>query len=249
MSDDPQKINTEEDAEVASILESLPTEVATAVLVPSRGIPYFGKEKKIVIRPMNFDDEKAIISTKKNQKIDAATLLLSRCVEGVEVSDILIVDKLFLLLKIRELSYGDDYKAISICNRCASQNTLNILLSDLLCIHADEGDNLAVREIELDGIKKKAVTISTTILDEEYLKQENILSNIWRFVQSIAGNEKKAVIAKVIEKLPIADVHKLLKGINLLDYGIQTEVTFDCESCGYSNVITLPINENFFSVS
>ena len=249
MNNDPEQIPEGEDAEVAAILENLPTETASEVLPPSRGIPYFGKERKLKIRPMTFADEKAIVSTKRNARVDSATLLLSRCVDGVDVSDLLIVDKLFLLLKIRELSYGDDYKAQAICNRCAGQNTLNIELSQLNCVFAEPEENLASRKIPLSGIKKDAVIMTTTILDEDYLKEENILGNIWRFVHSIGGSENKAVISKVVEKLPIADVHTLLKEINLLNYGIQTEVTFDCESCGNSNIISLPINENFFSVN
>tara|TARA_R110000824_G_scaffold16054_6_gene66990 strand:+ start:954 stop:1703 length:750 start_codon:yes stop_codon:yes gene_type:complete len=249
MNNDPEQIPEGEDAEVAELLSNLPTETATQVLTPSRGLPYFGKERKLSVRPMTFADEKAIVSTKRNARVDSASLLISRCVEGVEVSDLLIVDKLFLLLKIRELSYGDDYKAQAICTRCAAQNTLNIQLSELTCIFADPEENLSSRKITLPGIKKDAVVMTTTILDEEYLKEDNILSNIWRFVHSIGGNETKAVIAKVVEKLPISDVHTLLKEINLLNYGIQTEVTFDCEGCSNPNIISLPINENFFSVN
>ena len=111
-------------------------------------------------------------------------------------------------------------------------------------------DDLNVFEIpiELKGIKKKAV-VSTPISSEESYLGSTIDKNLWRFIKSIDGNEDKRVIAEVVNKLPIRDVHTIVKGFSLEEYGIQTTVKYTCDSCTFKNVITLPIDENFFSVN
>ena len=48
-----------EDEELSQILENLPAETEVDVSVPSRGIPYFGKESLLRVRPMTFEDEKS----------------------------------------------------------------------------------------------------------------------------------------------------------------------------------------------
>tara|TARA_R100001086_G_scaffold247446_2_gene181749 strand:+ start:608 stop:1360 length:753 start_codon:yes stop_codon:yes gene_type:complete len=244
---EPQVLSEED--QVAAILENLPAETEVDVAVPSRGIPYFGKEGLVRVRPMTFDDEKSLTTGNRTKMFNPANHLLSRCVTNVEINRLVIIDKLFLLIKIRELSYGKDYKVGAVCPACSFENKLNLELDKLLCNDVPEDFNFDSREIFLEGIKKKAEVSILTVTEEPYVETGKIANNLWRFFKSIDGVNSPTVIAKVVEKLPVIDIHTVVKEIMLSEYGIQPQIRFECDSCNRSNLINLPIDENFFSVS
>ena len=245
----PEAFSLTEEEEIDNILEHLPSDVEIQVAVPSRG-KFYGTnfdDSRVTVRPMSFSDEKAIITAQNDPTIDAANLLLSRCVEGLDIESLLLIDKLFLILKIRELSYGSEYKVTSLCPKCKAENNLSIELDKLLNNTLPE-DFADPREIELPRIKKTCKVRMPRVTDENYLSnQEKILDQVWRFVSEIGGSSDKGVIAKVIKKLPIADLHTIVNAISNSDYGVQTDVRYVCSNCNDHNVISLPITPNFFS--
>jgi len=238
-----------EEEQIAAILEHLPAEAEVDIMVPSKGIPYFGKEMFIRMRPMTFEDEKSLTTGDRSPDFNGANYLLSRCVQNVEVDKLIIVDKLFLLIKLREISYGKDYKVSVVCNQCGFENALNLEMDKLLSNDIPEGFNYAAFEVELSGIKKTAEISPARVSEEHFLAGDSLSNNLWRFVKKIDGIDNPTVIAKVLEKLPIIDIHKIVKKIMLSDYGIQPQIRYKCDSCEKSNLISLPIDENFFSVS
>jgi hypothetical protein len=230
------------------IFASLPTETEVMVDLPSKG--RFYQSNKITLRPMTFEDEKAMVMAKKD-KVDIINTILHRCVHGVHVQDLLLMDKLFLLLKLREISYGDNYSSIANCGKCSHENTLNFKLSDLPINYIE--DNVQdLREITLPISKAKLVVRIPRVSDEKYLQDElKVFDNIWRFIVSIQSIEDPVLISKFIKdpRLPLKDIHALSNAISLTDYGIQTKVRFDCDSCDFVNIISLPLGADFFTVS
>lgn len=230
------------------IFSNLPTETEAVVKVPSKSKFYNGAYIKI--RPMTFEDEKAMILSKKN-KTDAINTLLARCIEGINVHDLLIVDKLYLILKLREISYGDTYSATVSCSKCQTDNRLNFTLSDLPVTELDDSIN-ELTEVELPVTKVKVVVRIPTVADEKYLISDTgLFDNIWRFVVSIQGSEDPVLISKFLSdsRVPLRDMHALINLISLKDYGVQTTVRFDCDKCSQPNIIGLPIGPDFFTVN
>ena len=245
----PQPQVLSEEDQIASILENLPAETEVDVKVPSRGYPYFGKEGLFRVRPMTFDDEKSLTTGARSAAFNPANHLLSKCVLNVDVDKLVIIDKLYLLIKIRELSYGNEYKVGVVCGNCGFENKLNLELDKLRCEAIPEDFEFRSRKIFLDGIKKEATISYLTVADEEHISPDRIGDNLWRFIQSIDGIDNPTVIAKVSKKLPIVDIHNIVKNLVLAEYGIQSQIRYTCDSCSTSNLINLPIDENFFSVS
>jgi|TARA_A100000172_G_scaffold41301_3_gene25203 hypothetical protein len=238
-----------EEEQVALLLENLPSETEMDISVPSRGIPYFGKEGKVRVRPMTFQDEKSMSTGSRSPLFNPANHLLSQCVKNVDVDRLVIIDKLFLLIKVRELSFGSDYKVGVICPNCSYENKLNLELSKLISNQVPEDFSFDKIDIHLEGINKKACLNFLTVADEDYIDPGKVSENLWRFIQSIEGVDNPMVIAKVVERLPLQDVHSIIKAMMLSEYGIQPHVRFTCDSCTKSSLINLPIDENFFSVN
>ena len=234
---------------VDSILEHLPTELETDVSLPSRCKFYTLPDpaSPVSVRPMTFEDEKAIAAIKKSDKMDPINYLLARCVKNLNISELLLMDKLYLIYKLREVSYGTDYKVNITCPKCSAESEVNVDISKLLVKEVPD-DLSDPRKIYLPTIKKDATVRFPRLKEEKYM---NLLENknvqFWRFVEDIDGHKDKKVIAKVLEKLPLADMHILIGELTKPDYGMDSQINYICGECEGESVLNIPIGENFFS--
>jgi hypothetical protein len=233
---------------LASLLENLPSTDAIVVDVPSKCKFYKldNPAEGIKIRPMTFEDEKAMMSH-KNVNIDTLNLLLERCVSNVRVSSLLQMDKLYLIMKLREISYGDAYGATISCPSCRRDNTVQFSLSQLQVNYLPEdAENPA--EVFLPVLQKTIKLRYPRVADEGYLQNSELtLANLWRFVESIEGHDKKTIISKVMSQLPLKDSHAVISALGGGEYGIDTDVRFVCSYCGHNEITALPITADFFT--
>ena len=235
-------------SKVDELFANLPVEVETILDLPSRG--KFYKTALIKLRPVNFEDEKAM-TVAKGQGENALNLLLSRCLQGEDIHNLLVMDKVVATYKLRSISYGNDYKAIAICESCKSENELNVPL-DQLPMNQIKEDAQDPRKITLPVLKKEVVVRFPRVRDEEFLKDEAaIFDNLWRFVEAVDGNSDKTFVAAFLKdaRLPLRDAHAILNEILGKDLGIQTVIKFNCQTCNKANIINLPISPDFFTVS
>jgi len=231
---------------IADILKDVPKQAAVKIDLPSECRAYnIDDSEMITLRPMTFEDEKSIIGSKGEDPIN---VILGRCLDGVKVMDLLPMDKLYLIMKLREISYGDDYDTVMVCNHCKAENPTKVKLSQLNVnpVPDDFEDPIPVF---LPTIKKEAKIKLPRVRDEKLLSDpENSLNELWRFVQEIDGHTDKAIIAAVVKELPLVDIKTILKVFNS-EYGLDTKVKLQCTSCGGVSIIDLPIDSNFFGVS
>jgi len=221
------------------LFSELPEEEVLSLVTPSN--------RKVTIRPLTFEDEKIIAKSQKRGADTGTTALLERCVTGEDIPSLLLIDKLYLILKIREISFGNEYKITLICNNCNVENDLAIELNKLEVKNLPVPDNLT---LSLPILKKECIFRRAEISDEIYLKNEDTLfSNLWRFIKKLGKIEDQALISAAINRIPIADIHLIIKSINSTAYGLQTKVKYACNSCSTDQQVTLPITEDFFSVS
>ena len=235
-------------AVIDDILKELPTDTAVEVELPSECRVYKLEDPgaPVTVRPMTFEDEKALISAKKGE--DPVNLILQRCTTNVQVADLLAMDKLFLIMKLREISYGDDYNTLLICSHCSAENPTTIKLSNLNVnpVPDDFEDPVTVT---LPTLKKEAKVRLPRVRDEKMMSNpEAALDQLWRFVTEIDGHTDKSIIAPVVDKLPLRDVRTILNAIKT-DFGVDTKIKFQCNSCGGVTVVDLPIDSNFFDVN
>lgn len=244
----PEHINQDRESQLNKLFGDIPSETEIKVNLPSEGRFYPGKVSSVRLTPVTFEDEKQLASNLKN-KVNPVNLLLSKCVHGINSDNLLLIDKLYLLLKLREISYGEKYPARVTCPKCSSENEINIDLSKLVVnnIPADIEDP---REIILPKLKKKAKVRFPRVYDEQYLMtQEQIYTNLWRFIESIDGIKDPVLINKAVPKMQIMDVKYIINQVMRQDLGLDPKFILGCDSCGEESVLSVPINENFFSVT
>jgi hypothetical protein len=240
-------VNNNQDLD--KLFEHLPVEIDKKVNLPSNG-KFYKNSTGIKIRPMNLEDEKAI-ALAKGKVTDPINIVLSRCVEGVDIDDLLLLDKLSLIFNLRAISYGDIYKAITICSECNAENGMDIPLMSLPVEYIPD-DVLDPREITLPVLQKKVKVIFPRVIHEQYfLDKTKVFDNLWRFVTSVDGNTDKTLISKFLSdpRLPLKDIHTIINAISGASYGVQTKVKFECTECKAHNVVDLPIGADFFTVN
>ncbi len=158
------------------------------------------------------------------------------------------MDKLYLIMKLREISYGDEYNTLLICGSCGAENPTTIKLSQLN-VNPVPDDFKDPATIMLPELKKEAVIRLPRVKDERFfLDSSTALDQLWRFIVSIDGHTDKSIIAAVLDKLPLRDVRTILNSVKS-EYGVDTKVKFECKDCGGVTVVDLPIDANFFDVN
>ena len=233
---------------IDDLLKEVPTDTALEVQLPSecRAYTLEDEDMPITVRPMTFADEKAIVGAKKND--DPVNLVLQRCVTNIKVMDLLPMDKLYLIMKLREISYGDDYKTLLLCQECKAENPTTVKLSELNVnpVPDDFEDPIT---LTLPIAKKVVKVRQPRVRDEKiFLDTEQALDQLWRFVTEIEGHTDKSIISAVMDKLPLKDVRTILNAIKS-EYGVDTKIKFACKDCGGGSIVDLPIDANFFDVS
>ena len=233
---------------IDELLSDVPTNTDIEVELPSECKAYTLEDDgaPIQMRPMTFEDEKHIVSASKDQ--DPVNLILQRCVTNIKVHDLLPMDKLYLVMKLREISYGDDYNTLLICGSCNAENPTVVKLSQLN-VNPVPDDFTDPIEVMLPSLKKAAMVKLPRVRDEKlFADPSRALEELWRFVQEIDGHADKSVIAAVINKLPLKDVRTILNAMKT-DFGVDTKVKFECNTCKEVSVVELPIDANFFDVN
>ncbi len=242
-----QTMNDDREAVLEKLLENIPAETEQIVSLPSENRFYNGITQ-ISVKPMTFEHEKNIVINMKRD-IDPINTLLADTVKGINISDLLIFDKVFLLMKLRQISYGDDYKFKVECPKCSKEAEVTMSLNDII-INKLPKDLTDPREVTLPVSKRKIVVRFPRVKDEGYLSNsETANENYYRFVEAVEGITDLLVINKFIKKLPLKDMKTLINEMTRPDLGLDPRFLFDCGSCGKETELTIPITANFFSVT
>tara|TARA_Y100000034_G_C6881349_1_gene403903 strand:+ start:714 stop:1478 length:765 start_codon:yes stop_codon:yes gene_type:complete len=234
---------------ISEILGDLAGGGETTVDLPSRGVGYtlVDSSKPITLRPMSFDDERVLANSRADSG-DTINMVLQRCVSNIDVNSLYIFDKIFLIMKLRELSYGKDFSAIVTCKSCRADTNVTFDLS-ILPVNVVPESFGSVVTIALPAIQKEAQVRIPRVADEPYFRGTDLLGNLWRFVLSVDGHDNKEIISAVISKLPVRDIHTIVNYISGEKFGIQSTVKFMCDHCQDVSIMELPIESNFFSVT
>ena len=175
--------------------------------------------------------------------------MISRCSEGVDIDSLYSADKIFLLFKLRELSYGSSIKVSRKCDSCKKDNNLDIDMSQLEVIYVDD-DFKDPKEVLLPDLDKTiSIRLPRSSDIDSLSTKSKILTNLWRFVVKLDKYSDPKIFSAVIKKLSSRDTRKILESLLVDDFGLQNRAKFICSECGSENVVEVPITEAFFTVS
>jgi len=241
--------NTQADA-LKELLRKVDSKTAWVdVTLPSKGL-IAGTDSTVQIRPFTFEDEKILRTVQNaNQASNTIKVLMNRTVKGVEYEKLTLADKTYLLFKLREISYGNDYPVDIECPQCNFKNSLNIEINKLPVKYLEDSGSLENKVVLPDSEVEVEYRFPMADDDASLTDIADMMDNLWRFIVSVDGHESRMVIQGFIPKTSGKDVLTLQKKIFGTEFGLQTKVNFFCEDCKADSEIELPLTASFFNVN
>ena len=147
------------------------------------------------------------------------------------VMDMLSGDRLFTLVKLRQVSLGDEVELDLVCPSaaCRAKNRVTVNLDDLLVTpYGEEREFMftlptsgsKVRFVYLDGHKEKRLA---------QMEEPSLSAAMMIRILDIDGN---APTKKTLNEMSMRDRSALRQEMLRVDAGIDTSIESDCDSCG-----------------
>lgn len=241
------------------------------ITLPSLGKFYNGNDGPtngvINIRPMTGQEEKIIATPRFIKKGQAINMIFKNCMlEKFDPDQFLSVDREYLLIYLRGISYSPDYEVTTRCPECQTEFNHTINLDTLFMNYCpDDFDGQSLTSV----LPKTGFKITyrlargrdeTAILNhrERRIKDWGDATHddtlIFRASYLIEQMETPSGgiltgqhnIMNVVEQLPIQDVAHIRNLLSDTPFGVDKSVTLVCPSCIRDFHTELQLESNFF---
>lgn len=230
--------------------------------LPSKGRFYDDIPEVLHIRPMTGKEEQILATPRHVRKGTAIDMIFKNCIrEPIDTSKLLSVDRTYLLIYLRGISYTPEYDVEVRCSECAHKfNTvIDLNLMNVEACPDDFGMEDLQGELPTSGLQyryrlatgddEKEVTRHREMLVKEYGDQaedDTLLFRTALLLEQIEQVTNRNELSMLLTKLPINDVAHLRNVINDPPFGVDTEIGLLCPGCDASFKIDLPLEANFF---
>lgn len=253
--------------DLQNLLQALQSQsnVFEEITLPSLGRFYDGTDGptdgKIHIRPMTGEEEQILATPRFVKKGQAMNMIFSRCIqEPYRPENLLSVDRTFVLIYLRGISYGNEYeveiKDPDSDSRFSTVIDLNSLpvetcpldfgpvLSDTL---PQTGLTFTYRlsrgrdETELqDHRERRRKQFGDGVADD------TLIFRTAQLTESIANITAKEEIQVLLKNLPVKDIAYIRSIVNDPPFGVDTNVTILSPASNEEFEVALPMEANFF---
>lgn len=245
------------------------SEIIHEVELPSKGLPYSkesGITLNITIRAITTAEEKLIFGSGTDQAITKA---LKKCIvdpKDIDLGELTIPDKHFLIVAWRTLSYGPDYETRGRCPVCGQANDYVLSIQDMVdsVTWIDENylepyeielpnskDHISLRYLRDKDIRAIEREVSRLRRTLKTIDPDADLSYSYRlasFIHSINGNEL-SLQDKVsyVDKLTARDTSYIKHYADKMNnFGILPTMEVECKTCSSPFNVYIPVDTNFF---
>ena len=252
-------------AALEDLIQGLRKDLFEEVLLPSKGIFYDGKDGptdgKLRIRPMTGEEEQILATPRYVRKGQAINMIFQRCLqEHFRTEDFLSIDRTFLLIWLRGISYSPEYDVEVKCPECERKFNTTIDLNTLTVNDCPVGFRPPLHDaLPMSGYKfNYRLSRGKDEADVQEYRDRNLKmfgdtgaddTLIYRtalLVDDIEGLKDKKELVMLIKKLPIQDVSYLRNVIIDPPFGVDTKCQIVCASCLADFEVDLPLEANFF---
>tara|TARA_R110000851_G_scaffold175794_4_gene322232 strand:- start:466 stop:1329 length:864 start_codon:yes stop_codon:yes gene_type:complete len=217
------------------------------ITLPSQGLLYPDGVKTIRIRPFTFEDERMLKGMEGIKNPEAVIeKLLRNATEGLDVSILTPHDRVYILFRLRGISYGDGYEVSHDCDKCKVTSKLDLSIKSL------EITNLTKEHMifTLPDSEQECEVKLPRMQDEHlYINNTALMTNMHSFVYRISNITDKLIIEAFIHKTTVRDIDTLRNRIFAPKYGMENHFFYTCTGCAAKNKVDIALNENFFTAS
>jgi hypothetical protein len=249
---------------LTKLLDNLQTMSFEAIQLPSRGSFYDNELLKsgvLHVRPMTGAEEEILATPRHVKKNEAIDMIFKRCIEeSINSSDLLTIDRNYLLIWLRGISYSPTYEVKVKCPSCEnnfdSEIDLNALpvepcpddfnLNNLSGTLPKSGYKFSYRlstgndELGILHYRERQAKKFVNSTDDTLTYRTALLLNN---IEDVTDTKSLQILLK---RLPISDVSYLRSLINEPPFGVDTDINLQCSVCGNEFNIDLPLEASFF---
>lgn len=230
---------------------------------PIEGIPskykLYPEGMRILGRPLKVIEVKKLSSINDDNVEFIVNEILQNAIKGIKVNDILVADKIFLILWLRANTYRDSgYVVDFVCSKCEKKSEFHFSIDDLEVkylsdeynpnkkITLQNGDKLTFRfltigdEISLDRFVEMNNSTVVSEFDSELLRLSAMIS-------SINGNNVGLLerYNYILEMSP-PDLSYITSYLEKYGMGMQPYINVQCKKCGGTSPVGISFRPDFF---
>ena len=254
-------------AHLKELLENLRGSTATyeEIQLPSKGRFYNdtnGPSNGIVsIRPMTGEEEQILATPRFVRKGQAINMIFQKCIrEKYNVDQLLTVDRTYLLIYLRGISYSPEYEVEIKCPECEKKFSTSIDLNSLYVEDCPDNFGPDLQDVLPNSKLPFSYRLSNG-RDEQEIQEhrdrrikmfgdssadDTLTFRTAQLLNDIDGITNKQELQVLIKNLPINDVAYIRGLINEPPFGVDTNVEIVCPSCLQDFQLDLPLEANFF---
>ena len=208
------------------------------------------KPLNVKLRPFRYEDERKLRSaTSISESASVIDEIINSCMQGASLREVTLADKNFILYKLRQISYGNEYEVVMSCEGCGSKNQLVVKMSSLDVNRATPSMKNPF-PVKLPDSEVTVMIREMMAKDESvFANPEDLTENLWKIIESVGDYNDRMIIQNFMTQCTARDISYLRNNIFTDRMGIDTTVKFRCNTCSQEQSMTLPINESFFSAS
>lgn len=234
------------------------------VSLPSNGLLYDGKYKKVTIRAITGKEEMVLNSSAPAKAIDKIISACTSMEDGtsINIDELCTADKLYLILMIRSVTYGGLLNVHYTCDNCKSEITdsididslpVNLLTKEMIDDMSFELPDSKIKvtikilsESETANLESKSKQIANKIgaNPKEYMFLLRLMSSIESLtyedtekgeITLTNDSKSRSQLQFILENITGNDIAVLQNKITeSSDFGIQLYTDTKCKSCGSS---------------
>jgi len=226
--------------------------------LPSKGAYYDGAiPDTLQVRPLLWKDERRFEAMPDDKFI--ASLISTMVKDEIDFNELLTGDRITILLKIREISFGPEYQFPTACPSCAQRFHTSVDLSNLRMLFYSEADGQEPWDLVLPRTERELKIRLPRAKDDEAVldrRREELKSGgdvdladvemLKRYVLEIKGMDEKTKNLFLEEGLLSMEYATIIKFVNdkMPAPVLRSEVF--CPSCKYEFETGIPLGVDFF---
>lgn len=213
---------------------------------------------------MTGEEEQILATPRYIKKGIAINMIFKNCVrEPIIPEKLLTIDRTWLLIYLRGISYSHMYEVDVRCTECNSKFNEEINLDDDIKVRPcpdDFGPENLVDVLPKSGYKityRLATGKDENIIQDH--REQRIRKNpdgggaddTWVYrasllITDIEGLTDQSALQALISRLPIQDVAYIRMLLNEPPFGVDTKVNLTCPNCTEDFSVEMPMDTNFF---
>jgi len=210
---------------------------------------------------MTGEEEQILATPRWVRKGQAINMIFQRCLkEKFRTDNFLSVDRTYILIWLRGISYGSEYEVEVKCPECDRKFSTTIDLSALNVNYCPKAFESPLQDtLPKSGFKftyRLSRGRDETAVQEyrdRHLKMwgdngadDTLIYRTALLLDEIQGLTDKQELVMLIKSLPIQDVSTLRNLITDPPFGVDTKCEITCAVCFHDFDVELPLEANFF---